>query len=466
MRAPSERIPRIVWIAATGGMLAVMTVGALGHRPPFYMDDGAIAVNLLDGKGFTFAFHGPEGPTAARAPLQPFVLAAVHGAFGFSSLGLVVVLLVRALAHAATAVLTYVVARRAAPARVATWAGVLVALHPVLIWFAGNTNYLDRRATLSLPLEMLALVACLVASERRTTVSALSAGLAIGLVALSEPPLLYFALLAAVVVAGGIRGRLRLMGAVVLGAALVTAPWLTRNALVFGRPTALRSAFGLLLWMGNNPQASGVHQDQVIEDDPGWRPARVGTFLVRGHPTTFGLRAAGTLTPDVRERLAVVDEAQRSRILLTVALEEIWRNPGRFASVTARRLAYVVVGPPLGERAGRLVDPAIALALRPVGVAWPGGVSRVDGLIELLAHAVLAAAVFVAVVGLFLSRGRFGALVGGVLGTWAIFFGLTHCGLWEYRIALDPLVASGVVALMPALSPRWGTLGMRAEATA
>jgi len=80
-------IPTLVWLSAAAGSLAVPVVAALRGLPAFYVDDGVLAINLLTGKGFTQAFHGPEALTAAHAPFQPFVLAAIHGLLGVGWMG-------------------------------------------------------------------------------------------------------------------------------------------------------------------------------------------------------------------------------------------------------------------------------------------------------------------------------------------------------------------------------------------
>jgi 4-amino-4-deoxy-L-arabinose transferase-like glycosyltransferase len=170
----------------------VLALAALQHLPAFYVDDGVIAMNLLAGKGFWLAFHGLEGPTAAHAPFQAFVLALIHGLLGVGWLGVAAVVLVRALACAAMVLLAYRVARHLMRPELAVLACAVIACHPALVYCAATLGHLDNRLPLSLPLMLLAMWAWIVACEDPRAGRVLLAGLASGSAALSEPPMLLF----------------------------------------------------------------------------------------------------------------------------------------------------------------------------------------------------------------------------------------------------------------------------------
>jgi hypothetical protein len=59
---------------------------------------------------FAVAFRGPERPTAALPPVQPLVLAAVHGLLGTGAASVLAVLAMRALAHGAAGPLAFGIA--------------------------------------------------------------------------------------------------------------------------------------------------------------------------------------------------------------------------------------------------------------------------------------------------------------------------------------------------------------------
>lgn len=101
--------------------------------------------------------------------------------------------------------------------------------------------------------------------------------------------------------------------------AAVMLPWIMRNYHVFHSFVPLRSNLGLELWIGNNPVA---------------RP----TFYENDQTRLFGL-----IHPlqNAREAQVIseVGEVEYSRRKMIDALQWIQENPGKFLSVTVRRIA-------------------------------------------------------------------------------------------------------------------------------
>src|SRR3954471_18103792 len=76
---------RIVWLLILLGIVArVAAVLVLqSHTVPHSTyEHGAIAANLLAGRGFSVRFLGAEGPTSQQAPVYPLVVAAAYALGG------------------------------------------------------------------------------------------------------------------------------------------------------------------------------------------------------------------------------------------------------------------------------------------------------------------------------------------------------------------------------------------------
>jgi 4-amino-4-deoxy-L-arabinose transferase-like glycosyltransferase len=426
-------IPKVVWLCAAAGSLAVLAWTARQHLPAFYIDDGVIAINLLKGKGFTLAFHGPEAATAAHAPLEPFLLAAIHGLLGVGWWGVAGVIVARALARGATVVLAYLVARRLMGRTAALLVCAAIAVHPLLVHDASNLSHLDNRITFSLPLMMAAVWCWLRAYGTPSGRRLFLAGLISGIAALSEPPMVLFAGLASLILAAtthGFRQRARCIGTAALGVLLAVAPWTIRDAVSLGHFVPIRSSFGLLFWVGNNPHATGLWEDQEIMDDPERAPSPYGALLLGGHASHFNFRPASTLPPAVRESLGHIDEIERDRVLFRQALIAIWHDPVRFLKLTADRMADLAAAPRQWPQLESLRPPALR------------SVARV------CLHSYLACVFLVALLGTLWVGTPPTLLLTSLLFTWLAVFGIAHAGYPVYRIILEPFALTGVAAVL------------------
>ena len=87
-----QRPPRLLWAVLLSVALAVRIAAVILLLPksiavtgPLTYEHGAIAENLLAGRGFSVWYLGTEGPTSQQAPWVPFVLAGCYAAFGVGS---------------------------------------------------------------------------------------------------------------------------------------------------------------------------------------------------------------------------------------------------------------------------------------------------------------------------------------------------------------------------------------------
>jgi len=104
-------------------------------------------------------------------------------------------------------------------------------------------------------------------------------------------------------------------------AALVISPWTIRNYREMGDFIPLRSNFGLELAVGNNDKANGIGYD------PSWEGSAGGDFPT--HPFR---------NPEEREQLLAMGERAYMEAKEREGIAWIRTHPGRFATLTLRRL--------------------------------------------------------------------------------------------------------------------------------
>jgi 4-amino-4-deoxy-L-arabinose transferase-like glycosyltransferase len=205
-----------------------------------------IAGNILDGNGFAW---GPGAPTSIRPPLYPALLAAIWGVAGARNLQAVRVLqIVLALA---TIGVVYLLGARVYGADVGRYAAAVCWLYPSFIFF----NFLILTETLFtfLLLTFLLLTVVLVQSPR--ALAGFVCGVSLGLAALTRSVLwpVPFVLcpLLAVLIRAPLARRVALPALVLVGYALVVAPWAVRNSRLQGVVTIVDTMGGMNLRMGN-----------------------------------------------------------------------------------------------------------------------------------------------------------------------------------------------------------------------
>ncbi len=259
---------------------------------------------------------GGLGEVFFKPPLFPYVLGFWLRLVGLDYFWLRVPFV---LVGAATAVLTWGLARRLFDARVALLAGSLQALHGSAVFF--DAELLE--VGLATCVQMAALLA-LGAARDGTGRAAFGAGLLVGLGCVARPGFAVFAL-----VALAWFGRRRLLPALA-GALLALAPVTLHNA-AHGDFVLVSSNLGLNFRIGNNPWANGriVPTPELPAE-----PARA-----RREATRIAEASAGrSLRP-----------SEVSRFWLQRGMKHAATHPGPTARLTLRKLYYAIHATPIAD---------------------------------------------------------------------------------------------------------------------
>ena len=436
-------------------------------------EHGAIAANLLAGRGFATRFLGADGPTSQQAPIYPCLVAAAYAAGG---VGTPRALLLLELGQAALGGLlvaaVMALAREAAPGRprLAALAGLVAAVHPTLVYAATHVQVALLAATLLAATLALAYRCGRTGRDR----DALAAGLALALLALTDPILGLAAPGIAWAVAqgrwrrsdsagtsgsspadvlegpslagkppvapeilrpepgatGGLPARvrdgpacaiIRPVALIALAAGLGVAPWVARNARVHGEFVFIKSTFGYAFWQGNCALSEGT--DKVV------RPS-VERALGRNRGGLRGLNdslwaarhEAGYLDDIALTRadyrtLAGLSEPARSRLLFRRALADLRADPGRYPRLCLRRLRYFVLFDETNPKTRNFAYRASHLAL--TALAALGWAFMPPDLRRRLGPTALTAALVAAFHALTIASARFHVPIEPLMGLWA-----------------------------------------------
>jgi 4-amino-4-deoxy-L-arabinose transferase-like glycosyltransferase len=238
---------RLLLVAAVALALRMAYVLLLTQSRPLGPDAlfyALTAENLADGRGYEsgwgLAFnYGIAEPTAQFPPLLPTLLAPFAWLPGDSRLWMHLALCV---VGTGTVVATALVARRLGGDRVATVAGGLAAVSPMMI---GADGALMAESPYAL-LVVGTVLGTLRALDRPTGGRWLVVGLLVGLATMTRSDglalVLAVALPATLLVSGSLRRRLRSTVMILTGVALVVGPWTVRNVVRLDEP----------VWLSNN----------------------------------------------------------------------------------------------------------------------------------------------------------------------------------------------------------------------
>jgi hypothetical protein len=254
-----------------------------------------VARHLAISGEFGDPFSIPTGSTAHVAPLYTGIVGLVFKVFGFTHSAVLVLIFLNAALLAIGAALLPVLSRKVfgdpAPG---VAGGVLLVLCERLM-----------------PQHEVALSAALLLSTTLILISRgkIASGLAGAASILTNP----LSVLPVVVIGMG-RGR-RWFAATGGLALLFCLPWIGRNYLLLGAPYFIRDNFGLELYLSNHDQAAPE--------------MRANTALWEFHPT-YNIAEAN--------QVAAQGEGPYNQAKLRIALDWIWRHPGRFFFLTAARM--------------------------------------------------------------------------------------------------------------------------------
>lgn len=317
----------IFWIMAAAFIVRALVIVLLhtyrfgpGQPYSYGYEMGRIGRSIAQGHGFGNIYGGETGPTSFEPPLYPYLVGGVFKVFGiYSRLSAFVLLTINSVFSALTCGFIYLVAMRCFGERTAIGSAWAWALYPLAIYWSAGWIW---ETALSTFLLAALFWLTLTLAERRGIWPWSLFGLVWGLAALSNTSLISFlpasgwwALrqytrktrpwLAGVVVAS-----------VVFGACLL--PWQIRNYRTFGHWFFVRGDFGMILRMGNGPEARGA-------------------WLVNLMPSRNRAEF---------ERYASMGEYAYARAQGQRAIEFIRRNPGRFMILCLKRVIYYWIGNP------------------------------------------------------------------------------------------------------------------------
>lgn len=203
-----------------------------------------IAMNLLEGRGF-----GDLVDNHLSVPTQPLLIAAVYGVFGKSYLAL---RLVSAVIGAASCVVGFLLARTLFGSIAATFAGLLLAFYPHLVYVSALFEYPQ---TLAIFLVATFLLVWVRLADDPRIAPRLLAGALLGTLILTLPSLLIFApvfLLLLVRRDCNWRRNAGYVAAAAAGLALTVGSWTLRNYVAYGRVVVVNAASGVNFWVANN----------------------------------------------------------------------------------------------------------------------------------------------------------------------------------------------------------------------
>lgn len=338
---------------------AVIALPPPTDRPATY-EHGAIAENLLAGRGFSVWYLGTEGPTSQQAPWVPLVLAGCYGLFGVGTTAAIYAYqLLQCAAGVALVAVVWQLARDldVHESGVARFAGWAAALYPPHIYMATHVQAAPWAA-----LGVVGLLALVCNPAARVTWHRAAAAGAVGgwlllvdpITALVLPVALLKLLLTArsqakqppkrLPTADRRRSILTAFGAAAL---VVVAPWLVRNYRVHGEFVFVKSSFGYALWQGNNPVSRGTDKvpkatvAAIAAAHDGSLASQNNALWEARHETLYIDDVL--LKPDGYREFQGLSEPERSRLLGRRAEAWIAAHPIAYARLCFQRLGYFLL---------------------------------------------------------------------------------------------------------------------------
>lgn len=301
-----------------------------------------IAVNILEGNGFSSDASAPYRPSEAAAPAYPFFIAALYAAFGRSVYALTVS---QTFLDLGTCLLVAFVAFSLAPERLKNSAALCaLTIYGIFGWPAFVWVARVYAETLTIFFTTVAIAFCALALREGSWRYWFGAGVACGLAILTRPDsvLLLVAIVLFLLIQLARERRRRFASslfAFCLAAALTLAPWVIRNYVSLGKFQPLASEYGYprdayfptgYLWWLRTWIKDETHFDYAF--NPAWHPESTFFDSEQLPPGTYDseeerVRLAGLISRFNQARLITPDMDQEFRDL---AYERIKRAPLRF----------------------------------------------------------------------------------------------------------------------------------------
>ncbi len=375
-----RQILLLIFLISLVGRLTVILV--LGQEQNLY-ENGAIALNLVSGNGFSFAAFPPATPvqeTCVMSPFYPYFLAVSYLLFGVNTMALAFIQVIQALVGSVTVYPLYYLARDCYSKRTGLLSVLIFAVFPDFL----HWSYLIQQLTFT-TFSVVSIVYLFSLFNRDPT---LRKSLALGLVAafgllvdpvvVSVVGLMFIWILFALVKQRLGHGtpstkdvRLKALGLILAVAVcgLAIAPWELRCLQVYDGRLVFIKASGFNLWRGNNPNYTDTGIPSWVTTD---LLSKLNTTREGDIDSALGQSACTYMTTHIPQTLA---NAVRKLI-------DLWWFPKAFPeeSPLLRQLLYA---------------PLLLLALFALLIDRKGLVQVVPVLLPLIAFSALYSVVFV-----------------------------------------------------------------------
>ena len=222
---------------------------------------GCLAQSIVSGHGLASPFGGFTGPSAFLAPGYPLLVALAFRLCGaYSTQAATLLIGLQILFGVGTVVTLMFVARKLFGCRIANIAGIICAIHPLLICLPA----MFWETSLSMLSMIAALALAVFCVDRRSKKHWFWMGVVCAVATLVNPALslTFGGILAWTAwVSRGKSQHLPLLTAAVW--LLLFAAWPIRNAITMERFIPLRSNLGYELWQGNRPGSDGTFDSSL-----------------------------------------------------------------------------------------------------------------------------------------------------------------------------------------------------------
>jgi hypothetical protein len=389
MARTSRFVDRSLIVLAIAVRVAAVLVLRSFEVPRSTYEHGEIAANLVAGRGFAMRFLGAEGPTSQQAPVYPFLVAAAYELGGVGTpRALLLLELGQSLLGGLLVWGVLRLARLIAPGRpgLAQAAGLVVALHPTLVYAATHVQV----ASLGTTLLVWTLAWAYQTGATGRSRDALIAGGWLALLALTDPILsrVMIGIPGAIGLdqraryregeppgepspnparteprpprftqrhlgrSGGsdrLRRTFRLTLLTMLTGLAGISPWMLRNLRVHGEFVLIKSTFGYAFWQGNCALSEGTDKvrrssvERILDRRSGANSLRSLNQTLWDARHEAGYLDDIALTRADYRLLGSVSEPERSRILFHRALGDLRAEPVRYLQLCLRRLRYFIL---------------------------------------------------------------------------------------------------------------------------
>jgi 4-amino-4-deoxy-L-arabinose transferase-like glycosyltransferase len=236
-------------------LFAIYYVGNF-HSPQTW-ENGEIAENLLNGKGYSGTYFGtPVQPTSIMVPFYPIILYIFYSVFGITSLTYILIQILQGLILSFTVVLLYIIAKKLFNEQIAILSALIMAIYPVYIYGVTVIHQLTF-TTFFISILILGLLKLETNANININMKTyLICGVALGLIILTEPTILFFIPFMILWIFIQNKNKrdwkrsLKISSCILIIALLVTSPWIIRNYEV--HDTVLIKYSGYAFWCGNS----------------------------------------------------------------------------------------------------------------------------------------------------------------------------------------------------------------------